>query len=89
MAETLPTPELPRQFSMLIVRSPTTGLLRTYSVSLPDRSISDILDTADPSRSMTVCINSNGLTGGRRNGVVILGGTSNSSGVKFINGGQC
>ncbi|MGB2787295.1 MAG: hypothetical protein WBB94_02830 [Candidatus Saccharimonadaceae bacterium] len=89
MAETLPTPELPRQFSMLIVRSPTTGLLRTYSVSLPDRAISDILDTADPSRSMTVCINSNGLTGGRRNGVVILGGASNSSGVKFINGGQC
>lgn len=89
MAEAQPTPELPKQFSILIIRSPTTGLLRSYSVALPDRSIGDILDSADPTRSMTVCVDSNGLTGGRRNGVVILGGASNSSGVKFINGGPC
>ncbi len=89
MAEAQPAAELPRQFSMLIIRSPITGLLRTYAVSLADRGIADILDSADPSRSMTVCINSNGLTGGPRNGAVVLGGTSNSSGVKFINGAPC
>ena len=89
MAEAQPTPELPRQFSVLIIRSPNTGLLRTYAVSMANRSITEILDSADPTRSMTVCINSNGLTGSPRNGVVVIGGISNSSGVKFINGAPC
>lgn len=75
--------------SILIIRSPLSGALKTYVGT--GSSLSNVLtDTNDMARQAdkNLCINPDGLILGGRGGAVIINNISSASGVKAINTGS-
>lgn len=81
-----PNDAKPAAFSVLIVRSPSSGLLRTFSDST--QSISEIDDVQSLitqsalGQQVKMCVSSNGLLTGPKMAVVVDAYTTNSSGVE-------
>lgn len=78
---------------ILILRSPSSGTIRTYVRTGSNGSISEIIQgsASKPSRvSIDLCIDEKGLTDrSLRTGATLVKDASNSSGVKKMVDGQC
>jgi type II secretory pathway pseudopilin PulG len=73
-------------FSMLIVRSPATGSIRTFINSTSKADPRSLVTQANLTNSVSVCVDSNGLLTGRRDQVDILSNASSASGIKLHDG---
>lgn len=77
-------------FSMLILRSPVSGIIRTFVYNnnnspVGDLSIGDILGEASSlTRGLKLCVDSNGLFTGARSAVVIAPNATSSSGIEKL-----
>lgn len=80
----------PLTFSMLIVRMPTSGAVRTYVDGVANRSPMEIV-TSGAIADLKVCLDPAGLlgTGSVPSGVVIRKDTANSGGVELVGQGDC
>lgn len=67
-------------FSMLIVRSPLSGSVRTFT-SPGNVSASELVASPNLTQGVTVCVDSNGLFTGPRQAVVIAPNTASATGV--------
>jgi len=84
----------PIKFSILVIRSPINGVIRTYlnnsdliELEAPNSITLKVLDDsipADQKTSIKMCVNSNGLFGGTRMAILIDEKTSNASGVEIL-----
>lgn len=86
----------PAEFSLLIVRMPTSGVIRTFVSDEADLSPSDLVDGggplgADLVRDFKVCLESGGLLGGnlRPTGVLVKANAANTSAVQMVSQGDC
>jgi type II secretory pathway pseudopilin PulG len=80
----------PSSFSVLIIKSPFSGGIRTFVD--PGSAIDDIkslinVNNLKSSSSAKMCIESNGLSGDVPSAVTVAAGASNSSGVEIKGGG--
>lgn len=68
-------------FSMLIIRSPISGNIRTFITKdfVADANINNIVSSIALANDLKVCLNSNGLFTGPRMGVYINAGASSAS----------
>jgi len=77
----------PAVFSMLILRSPVSGVIRTFidgTNTISDAKIANLL-SATPSaltQSVNVCVNSNGLFAGGKSSVVVNANATGASAVE-------
>lgn len=81
------TPASTATFSLLILRSPSSGVIRTFISEESSAPITkaSLLNAESMSRSLLICLDSNDLSNlGRRMGVKIVSGASSTSGVQFI-----
>jgi type II secretory pathway pseudopilin PulG len=72
-------------FSILILRSPSSGVNRTFidpDNSIADNRISTMLNTTMLSRSVDMCVDSNGLFNGGKSSVTINAYATNASSVE-------
>ena len=84
-----PESDEPQPFSMLVVRVPTSNLLRTFLVTgngAQNRSLSEIVDS---SSNGTLCIESRGLIGSSNNGAQVSTAVSGSMAIEFATGDVC
>lgn len=82
----------PSTFAILIVRMPTNGLVHTYVTSNPSKSPDDIVRiTPTPISEFKLCVDPVGLTGlaSQPVGALISKDAANSSGISFVNQGDC
>lgn len=82
----------PAQFSLLIVRAPLTGVIRTFiNTSSATTPLATLISTPVPSGGVRFCIDPSGTfdLGIRPNGFMIDGNASNSSGVRQLSAGTC
>ena len=82
----------PRQFRLLVVRSPFSNMVRTYAVvgsTIEPTVTSNIRDMIGREAEVTICVNPDGLFTGQELGVRILRGASTAAGVKQLEGGVC
>lgn len=81
------TPILPT--SILIVRSPSSGVVRTY-IGAKALTLSALVTAGAVSSNKFFCVDPSGWTGATRDGAVLRPDTTNSSGVKLAGpGGGC
>lgn len=81
------TPILPT--SILIVRSPSSGVVRTY-IGAKALTLSALITAGAVSTDTLFCVDPSGWTGATRDGAVVRPDTTNSSGVKLAGpGGGC
>jgi len=78
----------PMPFSMLILRSPISGTIRTFidnTQSVPDPNIGNLLTSSQTSlaQSITACIDSNGLTGNKM-AVFVNANATSANGVETL-----
>lgn len=76
-------------FSMLILRSPLSGIIRTFvdsssDIPVADGDIETLLTPSALSQSTKLCINSNGLFTGRKSAVVVMVNATSSSGIETL-----
>jgi len=74
-------------FSMLILRSPSSGVIRTFvdpSRTIADKDIKNLLNTSPSAltQSANLCIDSNGLFTGTRNAIFITANSTGPNGVE-------
>jgi type II secretory pathway pseudopilin PulG len=83
----------PMTFSILIVRSPNSGIVRTFinpnksidAIDIQNTSVNDgILNAAALQTPLKVCVDSNGLFTGARSAVIIDANSSGSSGIETL-----
>ncbi len=76
---------------LLIVRSPTSGAIRTFTTfDNTLTTLSAVIGSSSSRSDVRVCLNSDGLMGSARKGIVIVKDASAASGVSMINGnGDC
>lgn len=82
----------PAQFSLLIVRAPLTGVIRTFaSTSSSTTPLASLISSPVPTAGVAFCIDPSGVfdLGINPNGFVIDRNTSNSSGVRQLTAGAC
>lgn len=90
-----PKPNQPLQFSMLIVRMPTTGVIHTYvqSGSAPASPAAYFAAATPnpPTADFKLCLSPGGLLASVTEpvGVMVAKNASNSSGVTFVSQGAC
>lgn len=78
-------------FSMLVLRSPNSGIIRTFinpTEKTDDGAIQDLVVATALDQSVNVCINSNGLFTGGRSAVLVMPNTSSASGVEVKGDGS-
>ncbi len=77
-------------FSMLILRSPVSGIIRTFvypgnDMPVKDSNIKDILGEAGSlTKGLKLCVDSNGLFTGARSAVIIAPNATSSSGIEKL-----
>jgi type II secretory pathway pseudopilin PulG len=78
-------------FSMLIVRMPTNGLIHTYILSQQDKDPAAVVGSVAASPGLTLCVDNAGFSasGAGRVGVRVAPDAINSSGVLFAEESQC
>ena len=72
-------------FSMLILRSPTSGVVRTFinpNASIDDSKVQDLIDPLALTQPAKVCVDSNGLFTGGKSAVIVMANTSSASGIE-------
>lgn len=82
----------PARFSMLVVRAPLSGVVRTYiNTSSDTATLASLLSSPAPSGGVSFCIDPSGVfnIGVEPNGVIIEQNASNSSGVRLQTAGAC
>lgn len=81
----------PLTFTILIVRVPTTGVIRTYVDTDANKGPHDIVGSANVSTDFKLCVDPAGLlrTSADPAGALIRKAAANSSGVEFVPRGEC
>jgi len=82
-----PTNGNDKSFSVLILRSPLSGIVRTFinpDSIINDAEISSLIDEANLSQSVLMCIDSNGMFSGGKSAVRINPNTTNAGGVETL-----
>lgn len=76
------TDEHPANFTILILRSPLSGLVRTFAIAgtMPSR-LTDMMTTENANRKITTCVIPNGWTIGSTLAVVVDSATAGPNGV--------
>jgi type II secretory pathway pseudopilin PulG len=72
-------------FSILIARSPLSGVIRTFvndTAVIADGSISSLINQTALGTAAKLCVNPNGLFGGARMSVDVNAGSSSASGIE-------
>lgn len=84
-----PDPAEPAQFTILVVRTPVSGTMRTYSSDSGSTSIADLLNS--PQEDRKLCIDQTGFFGMgiQPMGILIVRGTANTTGVQVLPSGEC
>lgn len=75
----------PVLFSILIVRSPYSGVLRTFidpNSVVPDSNIKNLVNATALGSSLNACVDSNGMFNGNIMSVLITAGATGASGVE-------
>jgi type II secretory pathway pseudopilin PulG len=83
----VPGTDTAEAFSILIVRSPLSGILRTFidpSKNVADSDIETLVSQVALTQPAKVCVNSNGLFAGSRMAVLINAGTTSASGIETL-----
>lgn len=77
------------QFTMMVVRTPVTGTIQTFTSASNTSSIADLLNAPQEARS--ICIDQTGFfgVGVAPMGVRITKGAANTTGVEIIPSGEC
>jgi type II secretory pathway pseudopilin PulG len=73
------------QFSILILRSPSSGVIRTFinsSQAISDYNVATLINQSALTQSAKMCVNSNGLFTGARSAVVVMPNATQASGVE-------
>lgn len=86
--------DMPLEFSVLILRSPTSGIVRTFinpTVSVGNDTIDDLVDAAYLSQSLKACVDAGGLFGTNKMAVSIVPNATSATGVEILGDGssQC
>lgn len=91
LVQPAPSNALPSNFSILIVRMPNSGVIRTFTSQSADLSPEEMISQAIPVGGFKVCVDSNGLVSAASLpvGVNIARNTSNSAGITFVSEGDC
>ncbi len=74
-------------FSVLILQSPLSGVIRTFNSQnavITDNNISSIINKTALTEPVKICVNSNGLFSGMRMAVVVTAGSSSAAGVETL-----
>ncbi len=74
-------------FSILILRSPLSGIVRTFidpNAVISDNEISSLISETALIQPLTVCVNSNGMFENGRSAIFITANTTNPSGVETL-----
>lgn len=74
-------------FSMLILRSPISGTIRTFidsNASVAENSIQTLLTLAAQNQAMKVCVAPNGLSSSTKSAVIITANASSASNVETL-----
>lgn len=74
-------------FSMLVLRSPLSGILRTFinpNESVTGDKVYTLIDAATLGQSATICVDSNGLFNTARTAVIITANAASASGVEVL-----
>lgn len=77
------------RFTMMVVRTPVTGTIRTYVADSDTATIASLLAT--PQTDLRVCIDQNGFfgIGAQPMGIVVAKDATNTTGVQVISAGDC
>lgn len=86
-------PTVQNDFSILIIRMPIAGVVRTYTSEATFNPVSDLESSFWPGGvvgldTLNLCIQTSGLTSAPPTGVRVIGGASTSNGVQFIPAGS-
>jgi len=76
-----------QEFSILIIRSPVSGVIKTFinpNESKAYSAINDLVTQQALGQSAKMCVNSNGLVGGVRTAVIINANSTSASGVETL-----
>lgn len=87
------------RFSILILRSPSSGIIRTFintspSTVIADASIGNLLVNVPPApptaliTSAQMCINSNGMSSGKKSAIIVNAGATKGSDVNILGDGS-
>ena len=82
-----PSGNIPMVFSMLVLRSPLSGIIRTFidSASVVDNSnIRNLIKSAALKQSVKMCVDSNGLFTSARTAVEVMANSASASGVEVL-----
>lgn len=82
----------PAKFSLLVVRTPVTGAIRTYSATTDTASIASLLATSPASQAdLRLCIDQTGFfgLGVQSMGIAVSKDATNTTGVQTIAAGEC
>jgi hypothetical protein len=74
-------------FSVLILQSPLSGVVRTFNspnMIISDSNINSIISKAALTEPVKICVNSNGLFSGTRMAIVVTAGSSSAAGVESL-----
>ncbi len=73
----------PKKFSILIVRSPSSGVIRTFiNDSVLVTNIQSLITAYNLAVGVKICVQPNGLSGGTPSAVIVNAGATNASGVE-------
>ena len=82
----------PAQFTILVVRTPISGTMRTYSSDSATTSIANLINPAvTPQIDRKLCIDQTGFfgIGVQPMGILISRDTANTTGVQILPSGEC
>ena len=74
-------------FSVLILQSPLSGVVRTFinsNEAITDANINSIITKTALAEPVKICVNSNGLFNGKRMAVTVNAGASSAAGVETL-----
>ena len=74
-------------FSMLILRAPSSGVVRTFIDSnavIADSDVATLINQTALTQSAKTCVNSNGLFTGGKSAVIVMPNTTSASGVETL-----
>lgn len=79
----------PMRYSILIVRTPTTGIIHTYVLTEAGKKPSQILESGSSEKDFVMCVDSAGLVASPNVGVTLRADSINSSGVVYNSEVSC
>lgn len=84
-----PGGNIPATFSILILQSPLSGIIRTFidpATVVVDDDISSLIKQSALTESAKICIDPNGIFNGNKMAVLVTAGASSASGVETLGG---